>query len=244
MTTFNTIDELIDLLRQNPQQADAVRRAILSDELLNLPATVQQLAASMATMAAALTGMNQGLESVESDVSTLKDDVSTLKGDMGRLKGGEYERQCESKALARALTSLGFSDVRVHKGPVTGTQPALLSALQRARSRAAAAEPEQEDVSNEAGDFLLADIIIADLGPAAAGGPPRSERREARSYALFEVSVTADVSDVARARIRADRMRAWLDIEVTAAVMTQAVPQQVMDLAAAQGVAVFIAPDD
>ncbi len=37
MTTFNTIDELLDILDSNPRILEAVRSKILTDELINLP---------------------------------------------------------------------------------------------------------------------------------------------------------------------------------------------------------------
>ena len=37
MTTFNTVDELLDILGNNPRLLEAVRNKILTDDLIKLP---------------------------------------------------------------------------------------------------------------------------------------------------------------------------------------------------------------
>ena len=115
---------------------------------------------------------------------------------MNDLRGAEYERRSEDRAVHRTLTQMGFVQPRIIKGPRSGLQPMLSSALARARAGAAREQrllPELTEQDN----FLNADIIIADMGD-----PDTRERRSPPvAYALFEASITADASDVQRAAV-------------------------------------------
>ena len=115
MTTINTIQDLIQLLRDQPDWAEELRGILLSTELRDLPAAVRELAQALTTSTAQA---NHRLTNIEAD-------TSTLKGDMDRLKGADYEQYVEDKAVHRAYADLGFIQARPVKGPKSGFQPIL-----------------------------------------------------------------------------------------------------------------------
>ena len=270
MTTIHTIQDLIQLLRDQPEWADELRGILLSTELRDLPAAVRELAQAVATNTAQT---NERLTDIENDVSTLKEDVGTLKEDVGTLKedvgtlkedvstlkedvgtlkedvgtlkiqvnqlnGSDYERRAEAKALARALEDLDFTDAIVVKGPVTGVQRILSSAYARARNRASQEGNPLPALTGQE-NFLNCDIIIADMGD-----PDTQDRRSLPvAYALFEASITADSSDIQRARARADTLAATLRVPVTPAVVADTTPDPQVQEAADAGVMLFLIPD-
>lgn len=256
MTTINTIQDLLQLLRDQPQWAEELRGILLSKELQDLPAAVRELAQAVRDGTAAT---DQRLTSLETDTAQLKADTAQLKtdtdqlktdtaqlkrdtaqlrGDMGRLRGAEYERRAEDRAVQRTLTQMGFVQPRIIKGPRSGIQPLLSSVLARARNQAVREGRTIPQPSEEA-NFLNADIIIADLGD-----PDEGDRRSPpMAYALFEASITADSGDVTRARDRARTLADTLDVQVTPAVLADNAPEQVATEAAAAEVQLFIAPE-
>ena len=256
MTTINTIQDLIQLLRDQPEWADELRGILLSTELRDLPAAVRELAQAVATSTAQT---NERLTNIKNDIGTLKEDVSTLKEDVGILKedvstlkqdvgtlkiqvnqlnGSDYERRAEAKALARALEDLDFTDAIVVKGPITGVQRILSSAYARARNRASQEGNPLPTLTGQE-NFLNCDIIIADMGD-----PDSQDRRSLPvRYALFEASITADSSDIQRARARADTLAATLQVPVTPAVVADNTPEPQIQEAADAGVMLFLIPD-
>ena len=233
MTNINNIQDLIRILEQEPGWAKQLRSVLLSEELLNLPAVVKDLADSVKILTENVGEMNARLSNMEQD-------VATLKGDVGRLKGSDYERAAEPKAIARALTVLGFGDARAFKGPIAGVQPALSSAIAQARYAALEEGRPAPDLT-ETNSFLNSDIIIADLGiPGRRTRTPTPVR-----YALFEVSMKADLSDVARAAARAQTLANTMGVQVTPAIIAQEIPPPLRQQAEAAEVKLFIvAPEE
>ena len=65
-TPINDFQDILDAIDRNPALRDALRRHILTDELLQMPVR---------------------LERIEEDIGTLKEDVSTIKEGQARLEG-------------------------------------------------------------------------------------------------------------------------------------------------------------
>lgn len=263
MTTINSIQDLIQLLRDQPQWADELRGILLSDELRDLPAAVRDLAQAVRDSAAST---DQRIASIESAVGELTERTQTLEtkvdglqtevtglgvkvdglatttaaltGQMNDLRGAEYERRSEDRAVHRTLTQMGFVQPRIIKGPRSGMQPVLSSALARARANAARGQRPLPELT-EQDNFLNADIIVADMGD-----PDTRERRSPPvAYALFEASITADGSDVQRAAARAGALALTMGVTVTPAVIADNAPELLLREAEAAGVQIFLAPD-
>lgn len=76
MTTINTIEDLIRLLDEHPEWAEALRARLLTRELLEVPETLARF----------IEAANARFDRLESDVAVLKEDVAVLKEDVGVLK--------------------------------------------------------------------------------------------------------------------------------------------------------------
>ena len=88
-------------------------------------------------------------------------------------------------------------------------------------------------------NFLYCDIIIAEMGD-----PDTGDRRSIPvRYALFEASITADSSDVRRAKARAETLAAAMQVQVTPAVIADNAPEEQAGEAADSGVRLFLVPD-
>lgn len=83
MTTINTIDDLVRILRERPEWLRVVRELVLTEELLRLPETVAKLAEELREYARQT---NERLGRLEVDVTELKTDVAELKTDVAELK--------------------------------------------------------------------------------------------------------------------------------------------------------------
>ena len=90
MATISTPEDLLRVLRENPEWKEAVRREILTEELMNLPGRFDRFAASTEGFIEEQRQFNSEtggrLDRLESDVENLKEDVTQLKEDVGELK--------------------------------------------------------------------------------------------------------------------------------------------------------------
>ena len=67
MTNINTFEEILQAMERNPALRDAMRRHILTEELLQLPTQVSRM---------------------ETDLTDLRQNVTELKADVTELEGG------------------------------------------------------------------------------------------------------------------------------------------------------------
>ncbi len=212
--------------------------SILKEDVSTLKEDVSTLKEDVSTLKEDVSTLKEDVSILKEDVSTQKGSISTLQGNMARLNGAEYERYVEDKAVHRAYANLGFIQAVPVKGPRSGFQPRLSSALARARKRAAQEGRPLPDLTEE-NNFVNSDIIIADLGD-----PDDRERRSPPvAYALFEVSITADRNDLRRASARAETLAAILQVPVIPAVIADTFPETERQEAAEAGVARFRIPD-
>ena len=90
MVTISTPEDLLRVLRENPEWKEAVRREILTEELINLPGRFDRFAASTEGFIEEQRQFNSEtggrLDRLESDVENLKEDVTHLKEDVRQLK--------------------------------------------------------------------------------------------------------------------------------------------------------------
>lgn len=96
-TTIHTIEDLIRILDEHPEWADALRARLLTQELIELPEKFTQFVAEMKSFVAEtkrfveatnrrLDSLDNRVSSIEKDVGVLKEDVGVLKEDVGILK--------------------------------------------------------------------------------------------------------------------------------------------------------------
>ena len=88
MTTVNDFTDILRIIREQPEWGEALRAALLSQEVLEMP---QRLAALTVAFTEFAENTNRRLAALEGDVAELKGDVVELKGDVAELKGDVVE---------------------------------------------------------------------------------------------------------------------------------------------------------
>ena len=146
-TPINTLEDILNALERDPALREALRRHILTDELLQMPVR---------------------LERIEADVSTLKDNLTTLTttvnrigGDVSMLKGSDYESHVARLANRFLRRQLGvaatiFSSQR--------NQAALATLLDDAETRGNI-NADETDETDETDELDKTDLILTADGP-------------------------------------------------------------------------------
>ena len=177
MTTFNTIEELVELLNTNPQWAEEFRKALLTEDLQNLPAEFRAHAKRLEDILEInqhilessqelLTQLVTANANTTSRMDRMEQDRSTLKNLTTRIQSDKY-----APGLAADL-DLTFTRCLTPQELAAMAESAGLTGAQR-RS------------------FIQADLVIA----ASKADPDQNGTR----YIAAEVSYTGAPRDTARA---------------------------------------------
>ena len=180
MTSISTTQDLLRLLREDPDFRDQVRSLLLTQELIDLPERFAQFEAYV----------EQRFNSIENDLVTMKGDIAIIKGDLGRLKGLEYERGVSGSFISYA--SMAFRQRfgrslrrnRLLRGKSQGTGEAFDDMISGAVERGLISGDEKVDLER-------ADAVMS----GQDGG--------ATVYFVGEFSVTVNNTDIDRAIARA-----------------------------------------
>ena len=146
--------------------------------------------------------------------------LDKMDGRMGNLEGGQYERTIRNKALARSMITLGFQEAYVALAQDVPTDPRLT----RAVTHAVRTDPIAQD---QVAELFETDIIIT-----AADN----------QHAVIELSLTADQTDIDRAKTRADILTAITKGTVTPVAITSKLNPGQAAQAEAAGVTTFVIP--
>ena len=214
---INNQQDFLRALDTDPVFREAVRRHLLTDDLINLPGqfaqlvnVVSELTEAFNTFAAntdrRLSALENDVGTLKSDVSTLKSDVGTLKSDVATLTGSDIERRARGSILNIAKDELNLSRGRILLAQGRDTELQFLETIHTAEDRGLITEQQADNI-------LVADIII------------RGRRQHDRQYvhAVFEVSRTVRNHDIQRAHDRAAAVAAATGEETIAAVIGQVI---------------------
>jgi hypothetical protein len=182
MTTVNDITDILRIIREQPEWADALRAALLSKDVLELPQRLAEYAQAT----------NQRLGTLETDVADLKagqarleGGQSRLEGDVGNIKGAIYEQKVGNNIASIVGQHMGLRRVRVLKGYKTSDDMGFHNLVDSAEEEGLITERERVEVGNS-------DIVI------------QGYNRQSMVYVALEVSVTVGESDIDRAATRAE----------------------------------------
>ncbi len=210
MTTINTIEDLIRILRDQPTWAEALRAILLTQELLDLPGRFDRFVEAQREFNQAQQEANEAqrefnqaqekANEAQQETNRLTDQrLNAIEGRLGNLEGGQYERTVRTKALARSRFTLGFTGSYVALNQDGLTDPRLNSAIDRAIRNGLVSQ-------DGCADLFEADLIIS---------------AEDNRHAVVEVSLTADRDDIDRAKTRAVILAAITEGAVTPVVITK-----------------------
>ena len=208
METINNIEDLMRILREKPEWAEAVRNVLLTKALLELPDTQAQFtkdtAESFRLVNARLTTMEGDIGQLKADVNLLKEgqaelkiDVNELKadvtmvkttqarmgGDLSRLTGQDYESHAARRAPLMLIGLLGAGNAETI---ATTRRPEQLEAI------ALNATGDGSITLEKAIELQSADLVVRTESPPGT-----------MVNILAEISITIQQRDLNRALARA-----------------------------------------
>ena len=188
-TPINDFQDILNAMERDPALRGALRRHILTDELLQMPVRLERveedigtIKGDVATLKEDVSTLKEGQARLEGDVGILKEDVSTLREDVARiggnvsnLMGSDYESHVATyihRSLRREL-KINATVLSTQKN----RQP-LIELLDRAEGQGNIT-PEDNDKLNDVDIVLKVD--------------------DSDEYILGEISITVQQDDVRRA---------------------------------------------
>ena len=201
MTTINDISDLIRIIRQDPDWAEALRSVLLSKELLALPET---FAAFVSETRENSRLVNQRLHAIETNVADLTSSQVSMGGDLSRLAGRDYESYAARRAPLMVANLLDLLTVRTLSST---SETQWLDAL-ALRAQLDGDITHAEALQLQAADLVLESLTIpTNMPPSMTLEPqetnPAREGRGPELYLLAEISMTIQERDVTRAVDRA-----------------------------------------
>ena len=103
MTTVNDFVDILRIIREQPEWGDALRSALLSKEVLELPQRLAEFAETF----------NGRLDTLEGDVAELKGDVAELKAGQARLEGDVAELKAGQARLEGDVVEIKAGQARL-----------------------------------------------------------------------------------------------------------------------------------
>ena len=197
--TINSFDDILKAMEQDPALREAMRRHILTEELLQLPAQVTRLETSVAQLQdgqsrletrmdgleTRMDGLEAGQSRLEAGQEELKGRMDTMAGRLGDIIGSDYEAR-SLRVAPRRLQRLGIRNATLILAARQTPLRDILPVLEQAITDGRISEAEAEDLDN--------------LDLAFAGQDPSGETINA----AIETSITISPEDIRRAVRRAE----------------------------------------
>ena len=200
MTTVNDFTDILRIIREQPEWREALRSALLSKEVLELPQRLAEFPEAA----------NKRFDRLESDVAELKagqarleSTVSLLQGQVGNLRGSSYQLNVKTKIASIVSQRFALDEIRVLKGSLAADDNAFFRLLHNAVAQDVISEPDR-------GEVLSADIILQG----------RRQPDDSLLYMVLEVSITVAGDDIARADDRAGILARAIGEETIPAVVS------------------------
>ena len=182
MTTINTSEDLLRLLREDPEFYEQARRLILTDELIALPERFATFAARVDDFIAKQEQFNQRVDGFITQQEQFNQRVDSrfdrMERDLSHFKNRFSESQVADEAFTIAM-AMGSTLVRVLSN----------SDLVQMTQHPAAQDLAQNDLIS----FTRADLVLE-----------VDDEEGTRQFIAVEISYTADQRDTDRARRNAD----------------------------------------
>lgn len=174
MNTINTIEDLIQLLDEKPEWADAMRARLLSRELIELPERFTQFVAELNRFTEVA---NRRFDTLEAQIDTLEAQIdkrfNRLEADVGQIKG-ILARNAALEDAALIAREMGLRRLK------TLSQEELWDLVDAADT--------SDIATDELRSFRRADLVMEAI-----------DRAEATCYVAVEISFTVNGRDTTRA---------------------------------------------
>ena len=236
-------------LESDPNLREALRRHVLTEELLNLPATVanltkhtESLTERVESLAERVESLTERVESLTAHVETIAQAVAQLQADMASVKNGigEVQRvQTIQSGVFSEAAGVAYENNAIRLAPrlfrrrMGLTETALFSHYSEGRHGKLKAMAEtglgrQGVTSEEVEDLLETDMVFTAKGP------------NGDVFIVVEASLTVQANDVIRAKRRAGFLDRIAGVEgpnpsTVAVVMGKAISEDAQALLFGQG---------
>ncbi len=193
MTMIHTSDDLLSLLDENEEFREAVRRAILTEELLTLPAVFADFASEV----------RADFSEVRADIRELKDGQRRHTNDIGELKGVGLENKLYNRGPSHIATLLRVYEVaRIRMAEKDDNSEAFNASMRQALESGVITIDEYDRV-------LITDMIVSALRPGASN----------QVYTAIEASYSVTRDDIRKVKETARVLgKVFPDAEVHAAL--------------------------
>ena len=236
MTTVNDIADILRIIREQPEWADALRAALLSKDLLELPQRLAEFAAAaekrfttletdvadlkagQARLETDVTELKAGQARLEADVTELKADVTELKAGQARLEAGQARLEIDVTELkagqSRQEGTIGNLRGSYYELKIGNNIASIINQhmnLRRIRVLKGSRAPD---------DMAFLDLLLDAEDQGIITEQERAEAtnvdivlqaqthpEQSRIYIVIEISVTIANHDINRAAARADILR-------------------------------------
>ncbi len=175
-TPINTLEDILEALERDPALREALRRHILTDELLQMPVRLQRIETDVSTLKDNLSSLTTTVNRIEDNVSTLTTTVNKMGGDVSMLKGSDYESHVARLASRFLHRQLGIAAT-------------VFSSQRNQAALATLLDDAEKQGTIDADETDKTDLILTTDGPT--------------DYILAEISITIQQRDVDRATHRA-----------------------------------------
>ena len=199
---IRTSQDLLNLLDNNEEFRRAARRALLTDDLLELPDLVREMQQTQRLMIQRMDRMDARFEEMGATVARIDGRVDVLSrqvGDMnGRLRGWELERESVAKLLPRLAREYGVERIRAVSADSSRSAVRVSYVWEmRFEEAVEAALNARRITAEEEGTLSRTDIVAR--GRRGVDGP--------ELWFAVQVSATLDNNDIERAAAGAGALR-------------------------------------
>ena len=208
MTTVNTAEDLIDLLRENQEFREAVRQLILSEELLRLPVVFH---AFMSEFRSYSEGADKRLETLESGQRQHANDIGELS----------LELRLYNRGVSLIAALIKVREVyRVRVAERDDNSADFNNAIYEALDNDVLSQAEYDRV-------LDTDMIVSGVRPGSSDPV----------YATIEASYSVSRNDIAKAILTSDILgKVFRDADIHAALYHMEIESDIREEAVRQGV--------
>ena len=231
MTSINTFQDILDAMDQNPALRDALRRHILTEELLQLPAAVHQLRGDVEELKAGQARLETDMAQVKNDVAELKVGQARLETTVNRLETTVDRLETETSRMGGHVSHLAGTDYQTRTARLAPRRLRDLLGVQAAQVQdnipniISDATQKGAITSDEADALEHADTVLS--GVNADGNPV---------YVLSEISITVQTHDINRAQHRSAILQKATGIPTIPVTLGSAISERGASLAAKEKV--------
>ena len=189
---INNFDDILRAMEHDPALREAMRRHILTEELLQLPAQFARLENSVAKLQEGqdrletrMDNLETRMDNLETGQEELKDRMDSMAGRLGAIIGSDYEARSLRVAPRKIRQVMGIRNATLILAARQIPLKDIFPVLDQAMTSGKISEAEAQDLDN---------LDLAFTGEDPSGNT---------IHATIEVSVTVSQEDTRRAVIRA-----------------------------------------